>query len=522
MIYRKMIKNVLLSQYYENCEKVNEYFNRKVPIAISMLLTVLCQISGGMLLTLFGIAASSFIDGKFIYIYFMFIAWIQSLLQARRDYDMYKSIYDKSIFIYGYNNKTSILSNGLAYGILNIISNPMVFIPYFVFPAFWYRNVLQAVFNLIVPVFIYLVVFLKKNNRNYVTKNNGLVGEAMYIIKTIAVVVLMMYLMKFFFETKVNALDQIEKISGQISVEMNKILNIFMFWLPTAISIVAGIYVFLELGRTNSFCCEVFGEKNETIISGWVYRLSQKCKDAKVRSDLKIIARRRDIWKDNANLAFLLPNTVVLIAILMQYIFSKTNIGIDSLSFLIAAVLFESVVIVNFIFKNMSFMMFHNSELENINLYKMRKKDTGWLLYKKLKLICWLAFPASLFTTVVFCGLGLYWMKSILCLILIPITIASTILTAFVTVYWMHSYRHKYVTYEEFSTKKISLSMKSQLTSILYILMSLPFILYLFDSFVGKLIISNEQIMHVLVIIVVFSIGFSGIGCLVSIKKWKK
>lgn len=70
MLYRKMIKNAILSQYYEKCMSINAYFNKEVPLVVSVLLSMMFQMSGGILLILLAIIASELFDGYlFFYIF---------------------------------------------------------------------------------------------------------------------------------------------------------------------------------------------------------------------------------------------------------------------------------------------------------------------------------------------------------------------------------------------------------------------------------------------------------------------
>ena len=127
MIYRKLIKNVLFSQYYEMSKKINDFFNRKLPLGLSIALAMLVQLSSAVLLLLVGIALSDVVGKNIIWAYFVLLGWGVSFYQARRDYCTYDSLYDRSFFVYGGNNKTAILANALAYGTLTIVKNPMVF-----------------------------------------------------------------------------------------------------------------------------------------------------------------------------------------------------------------------------------------------------------------------------------------------------------------------------------------------------------------------------------------------------------
>lgn len=496
-----MIKNAILSQYYENCISINEYFNRKVPFGIAVFLSIILQMSGGVLLILLAITASDVFNGNIFNIYFSMLALIQSFFQAKRDYKTFASLYEQSMFVYGYHNKKAIISNAIAYSVLNMVNNPMVYVPYIIYPFYLNKNILMLIFNICASFVIYNCVFFYLSNIEVEKNKKNYGNEIMYVLKSFIAVFALTYIFRYLLNSNRNIFSSFEVWNESVKRYGKIILNDITPWIPAVISVIGIIFIIIQFKESDTFRCICYGlEKRVIWESKRVLRLAELCKDKKVKSDLLIIGRRKDLWMYNPNLAFIFPNTSILLIIFIVSVMSYSKYNINVGQVIMTALIFEMIVIDKFVFNNMSFMLFHNSELKNIELYKKCNKDKGWLFWKKVKLMCWIAMPANIFTTILFMTVSLIYSKYIVFALIIPVVISGNLLLSFFHLYWMFYYKGLYSEYEEFGTRKINLSLLNGLTSIPTGLMCLPFFMNIFNCIIGKEIFSNKIIIQFLVV----------------------
>ena len=520
MLYRKMIKNAILNQYYANCISINEYFNRKVPLSVSVFLSAIFQMSGGVLLILLAITASDVVNGNIFITYFSVLALVQAFFQAKRDYKTFDSLYEQSMFVYGYHNRKAVTSNAIAYSMLNMVNNPMVFVPHIIYPMYLNKNILIMIFNMCVPFIIYNCVFFYSNNLESDKQERHYWGEVMYALKSLIVIVILTYVFRYLLSSEGNISFSLEALNEEFKIFANSILNNIIPWLGGIICIIGALFIIMQFNQSNTFRCICYGSGRKTIWkSKWVLYLAELCKDKKVKSDLLIIGRRRDIWKYNPNAAFIFPNTSVLIIIFIINMVSYCKFNINVGQLIVTALVFEMVVIGKFVFNNMSFMLFHNAELGNIELYKRCNKDKKWLFWKKVKLMCWLVMPANVFTSILFIILAFGYKEYAIAGIIIPLVIVGSFFLSFIYLYWMFYYKVSYTEYEEFGTKKIKLSLLNRLTSLPIGLMCLPFFMNIFNCIIKKEIFSGRIMIRFLISVIIFSIVFSFIVFRRSLRK---
>ena len=517
-----MIKNAILSQYYENCMSINEYFNRKVPFSISVFLSIIIQMSGGVLLILLAITAADIFEGNIFSIYFSALALVESFFQAKRDYKTFASLYEQSMFVYGYHNRKAVVSNAVAYSVLNMVNNPMVFVPYIIYPFYLNRNVLIVIFNICAIFIIYHNVFLYLGNQESDEKKENYCNEVLYILKSFIAILVLTYVFPYLLNLNNNIFTSVKVLNEELKKYGIIILNNIVPWITAGISVIGVIFVIIQFKECKRFRCICYGMEKKIIWkSKWILCLTEICKNIKVKSDLLIIGRRKDLWKYNPNLAFIFPNTSVLVVIFVFNVISYSKYNINVGQIIVTALLFAMIVIHKFIFNNMSFMLFHNSELKNIELYKKWDKDKGWIFWRKVKLMCWISMPANIFTSILFMILALIYSEYIIFVLIIPIALGTDLLLSFLHLYWMFYYKGAYFEYEEFGTKKISLSLLNRLTSLPTGLMCLPFFMNIFNCITGKEIFGNEIIIKFLIIIISLSIIVSVIVFRRSLKNGK-
>lgn len=520
MIYLLTAKNILLSQFYESYKKITIYLNRKVPVGIGIFITVLFQISGSILLTLLGVECSKFIPGELIYLYFAFLAWVHSFMQAKKDYDTFSARYQRTIFVFGYNNKKAVLSGSLAYWLLDTVINPLVYIPYCVFPIYYFRNTIFTLANVSIPLCLYFYTFLKQEkNRN--KSLNGQIIEITYWVKTVLISILFAYILFQVLDGHNISLDYVENVSKQIEGNINSILNKILFWIPIVFSLTLLLSCTILYFRIRTFRCVYYSTTVLTKECRWVKWLSKHCRDVKVKSDLAIIARRRDLWSESANSAFIFPNTVLISMILIFYTHTTATTPVNMFLFMLTILILELVTVSNFIFNNMSFMLFHNAEMKNIDLYIMTGRDRAWLLIKKVKLLSIIMIPAAVVLNISLICMGLLFTKSFLYLLFPVFTLLSVVLISFIQLYWMHFYHHRYSIYEEFLTYKINYSMKRQWSSIPLFLLCLPCFLYLFVIFGKEIYIPDKLIFWIMILILFGTLTVALFVSQVSLIKWK-
>lgn len=505
-----MVKNSILSQYYANCISINQYFNRKVPFGISVLLSSILQMSGGVLLILLAITATDVLNGNIFGIYFSLLALVQCFFQAKRDYKTFASLYEQSMFVYGYHNRKAISSNSIAYSVLNMVNNPMVFVPYIIYPFYLNKNILIMIFNIGASLIIYTCVFFYSSNTESDKKKNNYCDEIMYVLKTLIAIFVLAYVFQYLLNFNTNIFSSFEVLNAELKKYGMIIINNIIPWITAVISLVGMVFIIIQFKESDTFRCICYGSERKIIWkSKWVLRLAEFCKDRKVKSDLLIIGRRKDLWKYNPNLAFIFPNTSILVVVFIVKMISYVNFNINIGQIVVTALIFEMIVIDKFVFNNMSFMLFHNSELRNIELYKKCNKDKGWIFWKKVKLMCWIAMPANIFTTILFMALALFYNQYIIAVLIIPIAIGGNFLLSFLHLYWMFYYKGDYSEYEEFGTRKINLSLLNRLTSLPTGLMCLPFLMNIFNCIIGKEILSSEIIVGFLISVIFLSIIIS-------------
>ncbi|MCF0131019.1 MAG: hypothetical protein HUJ71_04790 [Pseudobutyrivibrio sp.] len=523
MLCLKMVKNVIMGHYYDNCMSINEYFNREIPLCISVLLSMMLQMSGGILLILLAIAASEIFDGYLFFLYFSALALLQSYFQSKRDFKTFDSLYEQTMFVYGYKNKAAIVTNAIAYSILNMVNNPMVFIPCFIYPLFLKKNIFIMVFQITAVLLTYCSMFLGMSNQDTKKHNKDTYGNIIYIIKTIALVLVMTYLFRCVMWSKQDLISYINQIEKVIKIYASMIFKELLLWMSGIITSIELLYVLLQYRNCQKSRCLFCGEEYTHIWkSKWVLCLARLCRDIKVKSDLLIIGRRRDLWKYNSNLAFLIPNTTILVAIYIVSMANNNNTLMDAKTIMITALVFEIAVIEKFIFQNMSFMLFYHAELNNLELFKKCNKDTKWLFSKKLKLMMWLSLPSVLFSIVVFEIIAAICKEYSLMPVIVIIAIGTSTLTAFLHLYWMFYYRGTYIEYEEFGTKKISLSMLNQLTSVPVGLLCAPFLMSVFNEIIGKVLFSEKTVICFIVYTVILSLILSLVVLSRSLIKYGK
>lgn len=522
MLYRKMIKNAILSQYYEKCMSINAYFNKEVPLVVSVLLSMMFQMSGGILLILLAIIASELFDGYLFFLYFSLLALLQSFFQSKRDFKTFDSLYERSMFVYGCQNRKAIVSNAVAYAVLNMVNNPMVFVPYIVYPLFIKKKIAILFFQILVIFVIYISVFLGTSNRESGKADRVIYEDVMYVIKSIALVAFFSYLFRHFNSHKQNFYTEVLALNKELKVYGSIFLRQIITWMTAMVTSI-GLLLSVTQYRISSMSrCIYYGEdKNRIWISKWVLRLAEICRDRKVKSDLLIIGRRRDLWKNNSNLAFLFPNTAVIVILFLINTIQSCKLEINVPQIIVTALIFEIAVTERFVFQNMSFMLFHHSELKNIELYKKCKKDMEWLFWKKLKLMCWLSTPAVFFSGILFMGVAAVWKEYVTMVTIIPLAIVMSVFLSFLHLYWMFCYKATYTEYEEFGTKKISLSVLNQLTSIPVGLLCLPFFLQIGNIIMGKELFSTHLICGFMGYVIVFSTVISIIVLWRSLKKYR-
>ncbi len=523
MLYRKMIKNAILSQYYENCMSINEYFNREVPLGISVLLSMMLQMSGGVLLILLAITASEIFDGYLFFLYFSILALLQSYFQSKRDFKTFDSLYEQSMFVYGYQNRKAIASNAVAYAVLNMVNNPMVFAPYIIYPFFLKKNILIIFFQISALLLIYGSVFFGTSNQVSGKCDKDTYENVIYLIKTIVLVLLFTYMFRYFISSKQDFDTRLLALNDELKVYGSIVLKQAIPWMSAIVTGVGLLFVAIQYRICKMSRCIYYGEENNRIWkSKWVLRLAQVCRDRKVKSDLLIIGRRKDLWKYNSNLAFLVPNTTMLVALFIVNIVKYSRFEINVKQIMITALIFEIAVIERFIFQNMSFILFHHSELQNIELYKKCKKDTKWLFLKKLKLMWWLSIPSVSFSIILFVVVAAICKEYAMMLAIIPLAIGISVFLSFLHLYWMFYYKGTYTEYEEFGTKKISLSILNQLTSVPVGLLCLPFFMNIFNGIIGKELFSGQLISSFLICVVISSVIISVIVFGRSLKTYGK
>lgn len=522
MVYGKMIKNAFMSQYHANCNSINEYFKRKVPLSISVFLSVIFQISGGVLLVLLAITATDIFNGNIFIIYFSLLALVESFFQAKRDYKTFESLYEQSMFVYGHNHRKAVMSNAVAYSMLNIVNNPMVFVPHVIYPLYFNKNILIMIFNICVIFIIYGCVFFYSCNVQSGKEKKHYWNEIMYILKSLVVVFIFTYVFQYLLTSAGNISFTFDQLNDKFETVGKIVLNNVIPIVTTVISLIGALFIVVQFKQSETFRCTYYGSERKIIWkSGWMLWLAGVCKDRKVKSDLLIIGRRKDIWKYSPNISFIFPNTSILMIIFIAIAVKNCRFPIGIGQFVITALLFEMIIICRFVFNNMSFMLFHNSELGNIELYKRCNKDRGWLFWKKVKLMCWLIMPGYIFTAILFISLALVYKEYVIAAAIVPMMIGGAVLLSFLYLYWMYYYKVSYTEYEEFGTKKINLSLWSRMTSLPTGLLCLPFFMNIFNCIIGKALVSQRVIIWFLLIVLILSVIFSTIVYRSSLKNGK-
>lgn len=510
-LFFKILKNTIMSQFYHNCVSIDKYFNRKIPVGISVFLTTIIQINGGVLLTLLAIVFSEMLDGIWFVLFFSFLALAQAFFQTQKDYRTFESLYEQSMFVYGYNNKKATATNAFAYSVLNIINNPAVFVPFLFYPAFFYENVFVTIGNSAAVLMIHQTMFFFKNVRMIEKNNNDFWKEIVYVIKSALFTIAFLIGIEFLFNhLAINKEIDLGSISLWINEGLEKIFYVLGVLAPLMVLALGGIFFIIYYVRCETSRCYFYClEKGKTSECRLIIRLATFIKDRKVKSDLLIIGRRKDIWKQTTVLSILFPNTSILLVLFVFRMLSNECIDINVASVLITAFIFEIYVIYNYIFKNMSFMLFHNSELKNIELYRMSKKDKLWLLAKKIKLMNILGMVPTAFTGILFGTIALYLKKWWMLLVIIVLMIVCSILFAYLNLYWMFHYKVEYNSYEEFGTKIIYFSSLSKYSSIPGLLFIVPFLANMANYIYGENFITQTFIFSYMAIVILLFIVFS-------------